>query len=146
LGPRYDLIVVGAGPAGSTAAWQAAELGLSVLLLEKRQEIGSPVRCAEGVPHEALTGFLEPDPLWISARVDRAQIVARIDGRVAQRWTGGGDLGYVLERRIFDRALAERAARRGAQVWVKTAAIGLLTERGAVRGVVAEWHGQRIEI
>jgi heterodisulfide reductase subunit A-like polyferredoxin len=50
---RYDLVVAGAGPAGSVAAWTAAEAGLSVLLLEKRQEIGSPVRCAEGVPHEA---------------------------------------------------------------------------------------------
>ena len=51
---RYDVVVVGAGPAGSTAARRAAEVGLSVLLLEKRQEIGSPVRCAEGVGHELL--------------------------------------------------------------------------------------------
>ena len=40
----FDVIVVGAGPGGSIAAMVAAENGLSVLLLEKRQEIGSPVR------------------------------------------------------------------------------------------------------
>jgi digeranylgeranylglycerophospholipid reductase len=146
IGRRYDLVVVGAGPGGSTAAWTAAGLGLSVLLLEKRQEIGSPVRCAEGVAHEALVEFLEPDPAWISAVVDRAQIVARAGGREVQRWQGAGGLGYVLERRVFDRALAEHAARAGAEVRVKTPVTGLLREDGAVRGVVAEWQGRRVEV
>jgi heterodisulfide reductase subunit A-like polyferredoxin len=41
---RYDLVVIGAGPGGSIAALTAAQAGLYVLLLEKRQEIGSPVR------------------------------------------------------------------------------------------------------
>ena len=41
---EFDVIVVGAGPGGSIAAKVAAESGLSVLLLEKRQEIGAPVR------------------------------------------------------------------------------------------------------
>jgi digeranylgeranylglycerophospholipid reductase len=142
----YDLVVVGAGPGGSVAAWTAAEAGLSVLLLEKRQEIGSPVRCAEGVPHESLLGFLEPEPAWISAEVDRAQIVASVAGEVLERWQGSGGLGYVLERRVFDRVLAERAAAAGAEVRVKMPAAGLLREDGAVKGVVAEWQGQRVEI
>jgi digeranylgeranylglycerophospholipid reductase len=41
----YDVVVVGAGPAGSVAAKNAAA-DCDVLLVEKRQEIGSPVRCA----------------------------------------------------------------------------------------------------
>jgi digeranylgeranylglycerophospholipid reductase len=146
IGNRYDLIVVGAGPGGSTAAWQAAALGLSVLLVEKRQEIGSPVRCAEGVPHESLAEFLEPDPAWICARVDRAQIVTLAGGQVVEHWQGRGGLGYVLERRIFDRVLAEHAARSGAQVQVKTAVTGLLREKGVVRGVIAQWQGKQIEV
>jgi digeranylgeranylglycerophospholipid reductase len=146
IGGRYDLIVVGGGPGGSTAAWRAAELGLSVLLLEKRQEIGSPVRCAEGVPHESLADFLEPDAAWISAAVDRAQIVALAGGKEVQRWQGAGGLGYVLERRVFDRTLAERAVQAGAVVRVKTAVTGLLRDDGAVRGVIAEWQGQRTQV
>ncbi len=142
----YDLVVVGAGPAGSVAAWTAAEAGLSVLLLEKRQEIGSPVRCAEGVPHEPLLGFLEPELGWISAEVDRAQIVASADGEVLERWQGSGGLGYVLERRVFDRVLAERAAAAGAEIRVKMPAVGLLREDGVVKGVISEWQGQRVEI
>jgi len=69
---KYDLVVVGAGPAGSIAARFAAERGLAVLLLEKRQEIGSPVRCAEGINHSMLLPFLEPDDRWISARISKA--------------------------------------------------------------------------
>ena len=56
---RYDVVVVGAGPGGSVSAREAARRGLSVLLLEKRQEIGSPVRCAEGVTHDLLAPFIE---------------------------------------------------------------------------------------
>jgi len=40
----YDMIVVGAGPGGTMAAKVAAENGLRTLVLEKRQEIGTPVR------------------------------------------------------------------------------------------------------
>lgn len=50
---EYDVIVVGAGPGGSNAAKAAAEGGLDVLLMEKRQEIGSPKRCGEGSPSAA---------------------------------------------------------------------------------------------
>ncbi len=142
---RYDVVVVGAGPAGSMAARTAARAGLSVLLLEKRQEIGSPVRCAEGVGHDPLVPFIEPDPRWISATVDKAEITVVAGGRVETLRAEGGR-GSILERRVFDRVLAEEAAQAGATVAVKTSAKGLLLEDGAVRGVVAERLGQRMEI
>jgi digeranylgeranylglycerophospholipid reductase len=137
---RYDVVVVGAGPAGSTAARRAAELGLSVLLLEKRQEIGSPVRCAEGVGHELLIPFIEPDERWISATIDKAQFTT-MAGDMAETKRAEGGKGYVLERRVFDRVLAEKAIEAGAQLAVKTAARGLLIEDGVVRGVVVEGQG-----
>ncbi len=142
---RYDVVVVGAGPGGSVAAREAARLGLSVLLLEKRQEVGSPVRCAEGIAHELLAPFIEPDPRWISAEVSKAQIEVVGDGTTVARQAEGGK-GYVLERRVFDRVLAEEAAQAGAQVMVKTAATGLLLEDGVVRGVVARGPAGTMEI
>jgi len=51
----FDVVVVGAGPAGSMAAKTAAEKGLNVLLVEKRQEVGTPVRCAEGISKDSLS-------------------------------------------------------------------------------------------
>jgi digeranylgeranylglycerophospholipid reductase len=137
---RYDVVVVGAGPAGSTAARRAAELGLAVLLLEKRQEIGSPVRCAEGVGHGLLIPFIEPDEHWISAMIDKAQFTTMVGDKTETKQAEGGR-GYVLERRVFDRVLAEKAVEAGAQLAVKTAARGLLIEDGVVRGVIAEGQG-----
>jgi digeranylgeranylglycerophospholipid reductase len=131
------------------AAWEAAAHGLSVLLLEKRQEIGSPVRCAEGIGHDALLPFIEPDPAWISAHISSARIITVCDGR-EQVWQaeaqGERQVGYVLERRVFDRVLAEKAALAGAHVLVKTAALGLLREGQRVVGVVAEGPWGRREI
>jgi digeranylgeranylglycerophospholipid reductase len=140
---RYDLVVVGAGPGGSTAALVAAQAGLSVLLLEKRQEIGSPVRCAEGVGHDPLIAFIEPDPRWIAAEVSQTEITAiatAIAGGARRTLRAAGGRGYILERRVFDRVLAERAAQAGAEVRVKTAVTGLLMEDGRVRGVRIQ-HG-----
>jgi len=145
LQQRYDVVVVGAGPAGSVAAREAAELGLSVLLLEKRQEIGSPVRCAEGIAHDMLAPFIEPDPRWTSTTVTRAQIAVIENGTTVVKRAEGGK-GYILERRVFDRVLAEEAARAGAQVMVKTAATGLLLEDGAVRGIFARGPAGTMEI
>ncbi len=132
---QYDLVVVGAGPGGSTAAAVAARAGLSVLLVEKRQEIGSPVRCAEGVSRAQLAPFVNPDPRWIAAEITQAEITV-IDGRHAQTLHASGGRGYVLERRIFDRALAEQAALAGAEIRVKSAVTGLLLEGRRVAGVI----------
>ncbi|MCK4438829.1 FAD-dependent oxidoreductase, partial [Candidatus Bathyarchaeota archaeon] len=47
---KYDVIVVGAGPAGSATAKAAAERGLDVLLVERELEIGVPDKCGEYLP------------------------------------------------------------------------------------------------
>ncbi len=133
---EYDVVVVGAGPAGSIAAKNAALKGLDVLLIEKRQEIGDPVRCAEGVGKFNLRQHIEPDPKWICADVKGSRIYSP-DGTTIEmaEEIAGGEVGYVLERKVFDRALAFEAAAAGAEVQVKTRATGLIMEDGFVRGV-----------
>ncbi|MFA7355925.1 MAG: FAD-binding protein, partial [Methanothrix sp.] len=93
---KCDLVVVGAGPAGSMTAKVAAEAGLDVVMLEKRQEIGDPVRCAEGVSKAALKKLVEPDPVWVSAEVKGARIRAP-DGTeiVISEDRAGAEVGYV---------------------------------------------------
>src|SRR6266699_7317084 len=61
--PDIDVLVVGAGPAGSVAAWQAKQAApeLDVALLERDRAVGAPVRCAEGVGDAGLREFANPD-------------------------------------------------------------------------------------
>jgi digeranylgeranylglycerophospholipid reductase len=143
---EYDVVVVGAGPAGSIAARTAAENGLDVLLIEKRQEIGDPVRCGEGTGKLGLMEFIEPDPRWICAEVTGARIFAP-DGTCVElsEKLAGKEVGYVLERKIFDRAVAKSAARAGAEVQVKTQATSLIMENGFVCGIKGKHRGDDFE-
>jgi digeranylgeranylglycerophospholipid reductase len=140
---RYDVIVVGGGPAGSWAAKHAAEKGVSVLMLEKDREIGLPVRCAEGVAASTLKSLTSVRPHWIAREVRGARLVAP-DGTTIE--SQPGETGYVLYRKIFDADLAEMAAEAGAEVATKAYVSGLLLENGFVRGVRVEHLGRAYSI
>ena len=145
---EYDVVVVGAGPGGSIAARTAAE-ECDVLLIEKRQEVGSPVRCAESVSKNAFLEFAHPDKKWISSYIRGYRIFAP-DGTMLEVSTESmgieGELWYVLERKIVDRELAKEAARAGADVMVRTRATGLIIEEGFVKGVKIKRLGENLEV
>jgi digeranylgeranylglycerophospholipid reductase len=130
----YDVVVVGAGPGGSITAKTAAEHGLDVLLIERNQEIGVPVKCAEGVSKD-IENFVVPDMKWISAIVKGANIYGPDGTKVVMISDKMEEVGYVLERRLFDKFLASEAARAGAEVRVKTEAYGIIKENGYAKGV-----------
>jgi digeranylgeranylglycerophospholipid reductase len=139
----YDVIVVGAGPTGSTAARFAAAGGASVLVLEKDRDVGYPVRCGEAVSHEGVVQFIEPDPRWIAATVSKFRIVVPNGNSIVPRLDG---IGYVLERRIFDYELAKVAAREGAEVVTKAYAYDLIKSNGEVAGVRALVKDQKVDL
>jgi digeranylgeranylglycerophospholipid reductase len=143
MGARYDVVIIGAGPAGAIAARETAGAGLSTLLLEKRQEIGTPVRCGEGVGYAALSQFIEPDPRWIARVIDGVRLTAPDGGFVD---IVSPHNGLVLERKIFDRHLAECAAAAGAEVRVKSRATGLILNDGRVSGVYVKSGGSEEKI
>lgn len=118
----YDAIIVGAGPAGTTTARFAALGGARVLVLEKRQEIGTPVRCGEGIaPRWAKEVGIPLDGDWLTNRVKGAKIISpngttlTIDDEDM-----GTEIGMVIERDRFDKALARMAVDAGADLRVKT--------------------------
>jgi digeranylgeranylglycerophospholipid reductase len=144
---NYDVLVIGGGPAGALAAKTAAEKGLSVCIVEKRPAIGVPIRCAEGIGKEALCEFINPDPRWISAEMTGAAIVApdgflmKLESRFA-----GNKVGYILDRKFFDRELVWRAAEAGADVAVKSRASAPIIEDGCVKGAVIESCGKVMKV
>lgn len=139
----YDVIVVGAGPAGSTAARYAAAGGASVLLLEKDRDVGYPVRCGEAVSHEGVIQFIEPDPKWIASTVTKFRLVAPGGRDVVPRLDG---TAYVLERRIFDYEIAKQAAAEGAEIVTKAYVYDLLKTNGKAEGVRVLYKDEKIDI
>ncbi len=139
---RVDVLVVGAGPAGCVAAWEAAANGpgLDVLLIERDRAIGSPVRCAEGVGSKGLREFLDPDGApWVSRRIMRVVLRAPDDTDVE---VGGEDVGYILDRTRFEPALADEARRAGAEIRIRTEACALERANGAWRVRIAGPRGE----
>jgi digeranylgeranylglycerophospholipid reductase len=119
-GKKYNLIIIGAGPAGSMAAKTAAELDLSVLIVESRLQIGVPVQCAEGVSEKQLDKLIDVKPRHIAKKIKGFEIYSPDKTKV---FVNGN--GYVLERKIFDRWLAEKAIKAGAEIIIGAKAIGL---------------------
>lgn len=119
---HYDIAIVGAGPAGSTAARWAAATGCSVALFERDREIGVPVRCAEGVSEEGIEKFVNVDSRWIAASVYKFRFIAP-NGKFVESETPYR--GLILNRRLFDSDLASLAAEKGAEVYTKANVTGL---------------------
>lgn len=137
------IILMSAGPAGSTAARYAAAGGAKVLMLEKDRDVGYPVRCGEAVSHEGVAQFIQPDPKWIASPVTKFRLIAPNGSSVLPKLDGGG---YVLERRIFDYELAKLAADAGAEVITKAYVYDLLRESGVITGVRALIKDQKMDI
>lgn len=128
------------------AAKTAAEAGLDVFLLEKRQEIGEPIRCAEGVSiRSELKELIDVEPSWISTEIQGARMHSPNGDSIFTTGVKGEGGGYILDRKIFDRGLATRATRSGALVMVKTRATGLTRKDGQII-VSAVCQGERLQI
>ena len=142
ISEAYDVIVVGGGPAGTMAARSAAQGGASTLLLEKDRELGLPVRCAEAVGRKSLDRFIvDPGP-WIAHQVNDVRFIAP-DGSVVQVSTD--EVGYVLNRRLFDAELGHRAALAGAQIVTRAYVHGLKLDNGRVAGVKVKFPDREME-
>jgi len=137
----YNVVVVGAGPAGSTAARYAARRGLKVLLIDKRREIGVPVQCGEYVASNEEVRTLFPGVGDLEDLMEVPYRVKQIATPVIRIWSPGGrryDVpfdGFTVQRDKMDQGIAEQAVQEGAELMTETR---VLRVRG---GDVATNHG-----
>lgn len=124
---KYDVVVVGAGPVGSTAARYAAMNGAKVLLLEEHSSIGSPVGCTGLLSTRAVEECeLRPSDEFVFNSV-RGAFVHAPDGQCLPI-DGKKTKAYVVSRKNFDRNLAIMAVEEGVELSLKTRAVGLEKE------------------
>lgn len=148
---RYDLVkdvdvvVVGAGPGGSLAAREFAKGGVKTLCVDRRQEIGAPKRCAEGISNEGLMEVgVQAHPAWASGRIIGAILYApsgrtvTVDDPTA--------VGWVVERKVFEKHLAKDAIEAGAQYMVKTHIDNVLKDGDRVVGVTGDHLGKSVRV
>lgn len=131
---RFDVVVVGAGPAGSSAALFAAAGGARVLLVDKRQEIGFPVQCGEFLPtlEELISIFPSHEGFAEVFQVPEETILQHTSAMDCIAPTGHHYPfpmdGYSVSRRSFDKVLAYRAERGGAELRHAATVIGVKGE------------------
>ncbi len=135
----YDIVVIGSGPAGTTTARVASNLGLKVLLVDKRQELGAPIQCSGAISRHGLEAVdVLPDDEFVLEKIFGFTIYNQIGEKkiidyrkLKPNEYGTGDdrnpLGFIVDRRRFDRYLMTQAERAGVEVWLKTEAIGYQT-------------------
>lgn len=140
----YDVVVIGAGPAGCRAAMEAARDGAKTLLLEKHSEIGRPVCCAGGISVAGLERIVRPEEEWISSRINRATVVAPSGREITLAYP---QAGYILHRDRFDRGLSRRAVEAGAEL-LKPAPVTAIrmNDDNRIGSVWIELNGTKTEI
>jgi digeranylgeranylglycerophospholipid reductase len=136
---KYDVIVIGAGPAGSAAAKVVVERGFKAILLEEHTLVGVPEHCW-GLLHrttrpELTEEILETMPKSVVIREYRLERVFAPSGKIVQEIPVTGTADYLVRRDEFDRELARQAVNAGADLRVNTRVTGLLKQDGRVIGV-----------
>lgn len=144
---EVDVLIVGAGPAGSTTARFCAGDGVEVLMVDRRREIGHPVQCGELLPHleEMYTIFPESERLEELFTVPQHLVHGESD-HIDLVSPGGRTYrcdfkSHILDRRSFDKHLAQLAVGAGARLETGTSFLGLRdgvaeTTMGPVRAKV----------
>ena len=119
---RTDVLVVGSGPAGGTAARYAAEKGANVIIIERRPEVGVPVRCGEMMPSEEEILKMFPNAGSISELFDvpkdlrlmEIEGIKLVDPKGKERLMDF--TGYTMDRDRFDKHLVSMAEKEGAEL------------------------------
>jgi len=140
LKDHYDVIIAGAGPAGSSAAIQLAQHSLSVLLIEQKR-FPRPKLCGEFISPECFShferlGVAEPmirsNPATLRSTVFYSSRGHRVS--VPSSWFGGG-LALGLSRATMDNNLFVRAQAVGVDVLEEAVVTDVIEEQNRIQGV-----------
>ena len=139
----YDVIVVGAGPAGSTAAKILAEEKLNVLILEEHNNIGLPQHCSGWISGSPFTDeLIKTIPNRLVIQKVKGWRVWSPQGKKVCEFDDFGFGGYFVDRVNFDRELAKQAIKKGAKIKVTSKVTDLIKENNIIKGASIETKGE----
>ncbi len=147
--PAYEVLVVGAGPGGATAAMALAQRGREVLLLD-RQAFPRDKACGDGVPAKAIETL---NGLGMADKIRAANFYPIHGLRIVSPQGRNFDVDlprhnaetYVAPRLAFDALLQQHAVDSGAQFVAAQVQAPILSD-GRTVGVYAQVNGKREEI
>ena len=147
----FDVVIVGAGPGGSTAAYHLAKAGAQVCLIDKARFPRDKV-CGDGLTPRAVAALHRMDidtteDTWARAhglRIIGGGITLELPWPQLNAWPS---YAVVQTRHDFDSLLLEKARKAGATVWEETEVTGAIhDERGVITGVTVGSNGDRHEV
>lgn len=151
---KFDVAVVGAGPAGSAAAYALAKAGFHVLLVERGKEPGAKAMFGGRIYayplHRLFPDFPADCPIeryvtreTMSFLAEDTALSVQFD---APRLATGASASFTAIRRTFDAWLAKRAEEAGATLITGIRVDGLHREGGRVAGVVADGDAVKADV
>ncbi len=137
----YDVVVVGAGPAGSYAAYKLAEMGYGVAVVEQKDRVGEQVCCTGIISQKCISDF-NIDEEVILRRANSATLVSP-SGRSLRLWRQETQ-AVIIDRAIFDVAMAKRAQNRGVE-YVLSSRVNDIEAGDDRVGVAAIRRGEKLD-
>lgn len=142
---KCDVLVVGAGLAGSSAARASSINGAKTILIDKKEEVGKPVQCAEGIGEYLIN--------YLPFKIPDEHLIWKMDGMFF--WTDDisiehkGDFwsSYSIDRIKFDKWVSDLAVINGSELFKKTKLIEFeINEEDKIKKVIVSKDGKKIEI
>jgi digeranylgeranylglycerophospholipid reductase len=132
-----DVIVAGAGPAGSFSALQAAKLGAQVIICEEHDKVGVPTHCTGHISLAGIKRFNLCLPKNVFENNIKSTTFHSPSGyRFSVRFSSS--VTCVVNRELFDQHLSNMALKAGVEILNNTYVKSFLIKRGAVRGIVVK--------
>lgn len=121
----YDVVVVGAGPVGSTISYYLAQNGLNVAIVEKKRQIGYPLQCAGILSKHIFENNVLPDDVIINtvrgAFLHTKSHILNVEKQE--------DVAYIIDRIEYDQFLLNRAVEKGVEL-INRKVVDVNTEKG----------------
>ncbi len=108
---KTNVAIIGAGPAGSSAALALSKKGIPNIIIDKRRMVGLPVQCAEFVS-SSIISYVDLSSM-LSAVNQKIKYICINAGSKTYKFSGDG---YILNRDIFDLSLSEKAVKSGSKL------------------------------